>query len=72
MVDIFSFDLLFKIIAGILLIYYVFYCFMLILRVRILSDTVETQFNRVVKGLAVMHTLVVIVGVMAIFVLLAV
>jgi hypothetical protein len=46
----------------VLLIGYVFYAIMLLLRVRILMDTVRTRFNSVVRSLTVLHLFIALVG----------
>ncbi|MBD3328985.1 hypothetical protein GF357_00620 [Candidatus Dojkabacteria bacterium] len=54
--------LIVKIFVGLVLIFYIFWAIMLFLRVRILSDTIHTGFNGVVKFLTVMHTFLAITG----------
>lgn len=51
-----------KVLMLILIIGYVFYAIMLLLRVRILMDTVNTRFNTVVRTMTLMHLFIAMVG----------
>lgn len=61
-IELFSMSSLIKLLFIVIIVGYILYSFMLTLRVRILSDTVNTPSNTFAKTLAYSHLLVSLVG----------
>lgn len=55
-------NLSFKLLFFVVVIFYVFYAFLLTLRVRILSDTLNLPNNRLASSLTYFHLIIVLVG----------
>lgn len=51
-----------KLVLMVILLGYLFYAFLLVLRVRILSDSLNVPLNRQVKGVVFLHLLFAIIG----------
>lgn len=51
-----------KVLFFILIFGYIFFAFLLTFRVRILADTVNTSFNKVVRAVSVLHLIVALIG----------
>ena len=61
-IDLFGFNIVFKLLFFIIIVGYIFYAFLLLLRVRILSDTVSTKNNKFVQLLVFAHLIVALLG----------
>lgn len=60
--DFLGLNFVFKLLFFVILIGYVFYSFLLVIRVRILADTVETPHGKKMQLVAVGHMVLSIVG----------
>jgi len=64
----FGFAFLFKIAFSILFLLYIAYSYFLALRIRILTDTVRTPWNKTLERLAFFHLYaVILIGLLALF-----
>ena len=58
----FGVNFVFKTLFFIVVLFYVLYSFLMLLRVRILSDTVETPYNRIVQLIVLGNLILALVG----------
>lgn len=57
-----GFNIIFQLLFFVIIVGYVFYAFLLLLRVRILADTVKTRFNKRATALTFAHLVIALVG----------
>ncbi len=61
-IEFLGFNFIFKLLFFVIIVGYALYSFLLLLRVRILSDTVDTPHNKMVQILAFAHLALSLVG----------
>lgn len=57
-----NFTWIFKVLFFVIIFGYIFFAFLLTFRVRILADTVNTPFNKVVRAYSVIHLVIALIG----------
>ncbi|MCA9374851.1 hypothetical protein KC622_00810 [Candidatus Dojkabacteria bacterium] len=61
-IKLFGLNTVFQLLFFVVLVGYVFYAFLLTLRVRILADTVSVKYSKIVKSVTIVHIVVALVG----------
>lgn len=61
-IKLFGLNTVFQLLFFVILVGYVFYAFLLTLRVRILADTVSVRYSKIVRAVTIIHLAIALVG----------